>query len=366
MEFWISYFGELADCLIFCREKGFENLVQFLLVFEVFFLIVITLISLGIRLIREHIQTKKQQFTTQVRRKIERVLQDNRVLKVPRLNHKQRSVSVLLPLLEDYSEYHQSQYWNQLKSELIKTYLMPKVKRLSKSRNWKKRNQVLRIYQLDLRLFPEEWIISALDDPLTLNQIHAALCVGQLGTRASVNALLNQLMHSGRFGKLAFEDALLQGNPQSIRWVKERYLEEPDIDVRKICLDILAQKLETGIVSQIEKDLANPNFELRLAAARALGAQPSEASLGALGRSFKDENWVVRATTAKSLGRLGDQRAVPLLAHGLRDSNWWVRLNSAMALLDFDDLGTRVLRMQDPAVDNYAYEMARYVLALKA
>jgi hypothetical protein len=353
------------ECFLFCGDDQFKSLIKVLLLFEVCFLMLITFLSLGIRLVRDHIRIKEEQFKNTIHRKIEKVLLGGRAPIAPTLNRKLRKPFILVPVLESFDHFHQSKRWSQLKTSIIEKYLLIKVHSYANSGNWKKRNFALRIYQLDLGLFPEGWVIDSLNDELPLNQIHAALCVGELGSKAAVNSLLTQLVDAGRFGRLAYEDALIQGNSDSLEWVKERYVIEEDVKIRRVCLDILSQKMEAGVLPHIIKDLKSDAFELKLAATRALGSQPSEESLVELSKLVKDESWVVRATTIKSLGRLGDQRIIPMLATGLRDSNWWVRLNSAMALLDMEELGMKVLKMQDPEIDKYAYQMARYILALK-
>ena len=117
-------------------------------------------------------------------------------------------------------------------------------------------------------------------------------------------------------------------------------------------------------MAEIEKDLHSEEMELKLAAARALGNQPSQRAITCLKDLLSDDLWVVRATAAKSLGRIGDNLVVPHLVKGLRDREWWVRMNSAVSLGQLGDLGKQMLRLQDPDVDPYAYDMAQYVLAL--
>jgi HEAT repeat protein len=132
----------------------------------------------------------------------------------------------------------------------------------------------------------------------------------------------------------------------------------------RILLDLVA---ELGIPSFLEHVLphvASDDLEVRIAVARTLGEFPhpsSEASLMAL---LGDDAWQVRAQAAAGLGATGAIRAAESLRGALNDASWWVRLRAALSLRRLGPEGAEILRKVTPEEDQYAFEMARYILGL--
>jgi HEAT repeat protein len=119
-----------------------------------------------------------------------------------------------------------------------------------------------------------------------------------------------------------------------------------------------------GVASPaIEKRLREPDLELRIAAARALGRLQASASANALLEALQDGDWQVRAQAARALGRMRSPLAVHALAASLTDRSWWVRRHAAYALAELGDEGRKALRnAASGSEDPYARDMAREAL----
>jgi hypothetical protein len=107
----------------------------------------------------------------------------------------------------------------------------------------------------------------------------------------------------------------------------------------------------------------HPDFEVRVAVARALALYPGAESTEALRRLGDDKTWQVRAQAIQSLGKLGAPE-LALFQRALRDTAWWVRLRGALALARAGAPGRNALLEAETGRDVFARDMARLVLGL--
>lgn len=113
----------------------------------------------------------------------------------------------------------------------------------------------------------------------------------------------------------------------------------------------------------IERRLADPELETRVAAARALGRLEAEDCGNALVASLADPEWQVRALAAWSLGRMRASIGLIALPGRLTDPAWWVRRHAAWALARLGEDGREELRkIAGGSPDPYARDMAREAL----
>jgi len=89
----------------------------------------------------------------------------------------------------------------------------------------------------------------------------------------------------------------------------------------------------------------SPHLDLRTAACMAASRETVPAAKGELDLTqlLADPRWEVRAQAAKALGRLNATEAAEPLADALRDASFWVRQNAAAALMSMDTVGRAVL-----------------------
>ena len=78
--------------------------------------------------------------------------------------------------------------------------------------------------------------------------------------------------------------------------------------------------------------LKSKNWQVRQAAAEALGRIGSKEAVPHLIEALKDEDWNVRFKAAEALGEIGSKEAAPHLIEALKDENLNVRKAAAEAL----------------------------------
>ena len=124
------------------------------------------------------------------------------------------------------------------------------------------------------------------------------------------------------------------------------FLEDPEGDVRATALFSLAAIPVADAVELALEGLQDPEFFVRMTAAKLLGDLGDPVAVPALADRLRfDEDWHVRQRAAEALGRLGGATASEALAEGLDDPLKEVRLASVEGLAANDpSVATTTLR----------------------
>jgi len=102
-------------------------------------------------------------------------------------------------------------------------------------------------------------------------------------------------------------------------------------------LDTLAQINSAFPLENVLKCLKSPNYNVRVAAALALGWSRMTECVPDLIMCTTDKQWQVRAAAAKALGMIGDNRALSVLYGLSGDTEGWVADNAKQALKMFEN-----------------------------
>jgi HEAT repeat protein len=141
----------------------------------------------------------------------------------------------------------------------------------------------------------------------------------------------------------------------------ERGTSNPMMD--RALIETLALARHAASIPAIERRLEDPEVEIRVASARALGRLGATVSVTSLMGALHDEAWPVRAQAARALGRIRAPIALIELPSRLTDPAWWVRRHAAYALAEFGEEGqVELRRIAGGSPDAFARDMAREVL----
>ena len=106
-----------------------------------------------------------------------------------------------------------------------------------------------------------------------------------------------------------------------------------------------------------------PEKEIRIKVARALGGLLNPDSAPALIRLASDEAWEVQAQAIKSLGKLKSPEALDILAESFYSKNWHIRFNARAGLMNLGEAGVKRLEeIAQQTRDAYAAAMAAMAL----
>ena len=173
----------------------------------------------------------------------------------------------------------------------------------------------------------------------------------------------------------------IAGTPQSVvrRFVIDTLTRTGALDVGSLAERLRAARdpAELRLLLDVASILADPRLlgavlsyaeaedvEIRIAVARVAGRIPHRDSVRALFHLLEDPEWPVRAQAATGLGIVGSAHGLRPLVRRLEDPSWWVRLRAALSLRRIGPAGEAALASVDPERDPYAWQMARYAMAL--
>lgn len=241
-------------------------------------------------------------------------------------------------------------------------YVSREVRHLASSRWWKRRNAVMNLsIMLSNDALPA--LIEAIKDPEEEVRLAAVRSMGPMNDPRTIETLFN------------FID-------QESAWTTGRILEvliERGDDIKEVSLSKLARVTKpkvrllliqlAGLMKWIDALplllplLDDPNDEIRISSARAIGIIGDGTVAEHLTRVLDDSRWEVKAQAYKSLGILQEKGAVNQVAKGLYDPNWWVRYNSSKALYQMGEYGRNVLEEIRESGDSVAAGIAAQALS---
>lgn len=207
-------------------------------------------------------------------------------------------------------------------------------------------------------------VAELLDDRFHSVRLKAANALAYMGSESSITYLLEHLDGLGYV---------------SVQWLKDIFalilVDKPDVAVMMLTdkgLPVMIVKavIETygdlpeaknsEAVAELVTDESR-DIELRISAVKALGRLKKHD--GAIRAALKSPSWEMRAAAAKALGDLGDPTAIPKLEQLLSDTSWWARVNSANALSRLGPDGIEALRKSLNGGDDFARDIARQTLS---
>ncbi len=342
--------------------RSYYHLVEAIVIIEFVLIALAGLIAIFLNFYI-HYSEKKQKFGfTDFKRTLLMAVLENKPLLINDVRKSRRKISRLLPMIEQIDAMVTTPQWENFKQEIAGQIFHPVGRALFSSRSWTKRMTAARCLAIAPSVEDEEALLQLLNDPIPIIQYRAALGAVNLGTMRSLDELLLVMSKTTRFFRIPLRDVFRQCNEKTVAFLTKKLEDESHPYIKVSCLEILERRTPHSLLPQIAKIIQDPHKNLRVAAIRVLKHHPTKQTIDHLIRLLDDPAWEVRAVAAGALAHAGVVEAIPKLTMLLRDKVWWVRKNAAMTLREIGEPGRIVLRMQDPDIDRYAYEIAKFVL----
>ena len=270
--------------------------------------------------------------------------------------------NLLLQVVESINKKILDSYWIQIRNSLVLKYLISHARKWTKSPFWSKRSFAARTFSIYCEAQDEDSIIYLLRDEIQLIRIQTVKAAIKFKSKKTINELISQMSVEKRFSKYIYRDALISGDEEIYRIIKERLLQEKDEKIVMACLDLLTTQIDTNVFSVAKNYIHSDNLELKLTAIRAIANFPTAESEKILFSLYDDKDWQARAMVAKSLAIWHSNNSIPVLEKLLFDKKWWVKLNAGLTLSKIGGEGKEILRSQSKG--SSAYIIAKYVLSL--
>jgi HEAT repeat protein len=189
----------------------------------------------------------------------------------------------------------------------------------------------------------------------------ALYALGRIGTRDSLQAMLEALKWGDRWTQEKVAEAVEETGDESRRLLLELLKDENPVR-RTFAAEVMGRVGGAEEAVFLEEALADEDMDVRARAADSLGELRHGPSRPALLGALDDQSWQVRSQAAKALGRIGEAEDAPRLREALRDREWWVRNNAAAALREMGEAGEGPLVDALWDEDRFARETAAQAL----
>jgi len=273
--------------------------------------------------------------------------------------YKIRSADLLLPLL------NQTDLSREQKIELVKKIILPKTLQYQHSRNWQKRYRLLVSlkYYLKKQFYPN--LILLIGDSIPIVSIEAAKLGSSVNDRRVYKAILETLLQCDHTNQAIYIDNLHK-NKAMLPFLLEQLKQHSNSQLKKIIYDLLLHiGCDASFYEVARDDSIHGHRNMRLAAIRILPYTDIKKAGDILRPLAQEEDWLVRNIAVQSLGVLGDDRYIPDIIKLLKDPVWWVRVSAARALVQFGEIGLRILKNYEMDAPDTFTDYAEYFHKLK-
>lgn len=174
-----------------------------------------------------------------------------------------------------------------------------------------------------------EQIAALTDDDWAIRE-EAATMLGTLQDPRAVGPLVSLLRDSDRAVREAAIGALTAIGEPSVP-VLGLCLSDPQPGVQEAASTVLASIADARVLAPLIESLKNPDWIVRMQAARALGRIKDRSSIQQLIPLLQDKVKTVREETSSALAEIGEA-ALPALQDATKHEDWLVRLHAVEAL----------------------------------
>lgn len=268
---------------------------------------------------------------------------------------------ILTTVLVNYIEQIEGQAKEQLQN-IFNLALKDKCMRDIHSRRQIKRLKATHLFVLFSDPSESPHIVKLLNDKPMVKLV-AINALSKIPTSQTLTYIFQSFVKDSLGNARAYIN-IMYGLGDKIQTHVKKYLKE-SLSVEKLSLLIeLVGAIPLRALYQDVLPFANdPDKEIRIKVARALGHMCIPASLDILIRLANDDAWEVSAQALKSLGKLGDEAALEVLSEGLFSPFWHVRFNGGHGLANLGTAGiARLQKIKRQKKDRYAADMAVMVL----
>lgn len=276
-----------------------------------------------------------------------------------------KNLSLLVPVILNLNKrFEKNTHWLFILDHFLEYLLLPLARKDSQSPHWMVRHWALRCFMIDPRLKDEQYLLSFLVDPVAYNRFMSLKPLLKIGTEYSVQSMIDTMKQENRHSRNVYGELMKESSSDFVEFIRDRLIDEDDPEIRRVCIELLSDHINTSDVFLIKKDLSSKNKYLKLTSLRCLQKFEGYYASQLMLKYLNDPDWEVRSLTSKFVGDRNAIQAIPQLIKNMGDDNWWVRFNAAISLSKLGRPGLAALNSVCREQDPYAYQMSQYVKRL--
>lgn len=209
-------------------------------------------------------------------------------------------------------------------------------------------------------------LIDAVRDPEDDVRLAAVRALGELNEPRGLGILLDSMEEGVHWPRNSVAEVVAGLGPGVAPEITARLESTSNIEARLLYVHLCGLLRISTVVGLLVSLLRDPDKNIRMAAAQALGQLGDESAVPGLLTALDDDIPEVRAQSAKAMGNLGDKQAVAKLKRALSDEHWQVRHNAAESLYRLGREGSAALHEASCSHPPPACLAASQILAEKA
>lgn len=331
-------------------------LYEYLLILGIFITVAVT--GMGFELWTRYTQKREKKLQLLIATLFSEKIEDIN----PFFPKRYRSLSIILPILEQIEQTITSPYWNFFKNHLLHNLLQNEIDLFLTSRSWKR--TVLGLKALRLAPLPifQDKVLSLLSDSNDIVRFRSIRAAIAYNTYKATKALIQTMSDMPLLLQFFYRDAL-SSSPQSIHaFILQHYRTTKNEKEKISCLKILA--IASGLLTEEEilECIASDDLEKKWWGIVAVGHNPYEKGIEHLLQTTNSEMWQIQAISAYTMAVLRYKQGTPSLEPLLQSSQYWVRYTAAAALRYLGEGGEEILERAKKNGSELAKNIASYIL----
>jgi hypothetical protein len=276
-------------------------------------------------------------------------------------NKYKKQSRVLTRVLVNYIEQIEGQAKEQLQ-KIFNIALKEKCLKDIHSRRQIKRLKATHLFVLFSDPLESHHIVKLLNDKPIVKLV-AINALSRIPTSQTLTYIFQSFMKDSLGNARAYINIMYGLGDKIQNHVKNHLKESLSVEKLGLLIELVGAIPLRALYPDILPFADDPNKEIRIKVARALGHMRIPASVDILIRLAHDDTWEVCAQALKSLGKLGDEAALEVLSEGLFSPFWHVRFNGGHGLANLGAAGiARLQKIKRQKKDRYAADMAVMVL----
>ena len=300
---------------------------------------------------------RKKRITIEIEHYLNRIILARKEFKSHDFAKKWRNLGILLQILIIFYKNNIANHWQDIRSDFIKTIILPLAKKAAFSRRWQSRYYAARAFELVPEKGNDKLIEKLVNDPVPLVNLYAGKAALVNHSDSAINSMITRIASEGwqsqSFNLHTFDSAL-----ENKRIIFEKKLETAKKpDVRAVCYEIMLRYPPTPIKLDMTSDIHSDNTKLKIAAIKFVSHVDRDKAIPYLIELLNDPHWEVRLIALHRLSMLNAKQAIPQIVVCLKDPDWWVKISAAEALKMMGEEGERALQSQNLALDKISFNL---------
>lgn len=265
-----------------------------------------------------------------------------------------RLKKAMLQVLEEFNYRIAGEPWCSIRNSIVDSLLLDQARRYSKSHFWIYRNFAARVFYLHAQPQDEAIVLKLMNDKKFLVRCAASFAAVFMESQKGIMKIFESILNEPGYSQFIYRDALVRGSEKVFGYIIE-IAQNPKY--HNAALEILGSRSWGKNIPFLQNDLSSKDPLTRHLSLKVLIRNPLENNCDYFSRGAQEADPRTRALSMEGYGIFCTNQSYEVLEKGLNDPDWEVRLAAGKALKRAGDAGVSILNQQKegPALEVSKY-----------